>query len=76
MRRKRTTECVTSNEMTLGEFYGAILLYRNRNGYFSDLLIKIVRIGVFEYDCDKQIITWDVWLLPFVSTLDHYQLSS
>ena len=34
MRRKRATEFVTSDEMTLREFYAAILLFRNENQYF------------------------------------------
>ena len=34
MRRKRATEFVTSDEMTLREFNGAILLFRNENQYF------------------------------------------
>ena len=35
MRRKRATKFVTSDEMTLREFYGAILLFRNENQYFN-----------------------------------------
>ena len=34
MRLKRATEFVTSDEMALREFYGAILLFRNVNQYF------------------------------------------
>ena len=35
MRRKRATEFVTSDEMTLRDFYGAILLFWNENQYLS-----------------------------------------
>ena len=42
MRRKRTTECVMSDEMTLHEFYGAM-------DDSLDILIKIVRKSVLEY---------------------------
>ena len=42
MRRKRATEFVTSGEMTLREFNGAILLFRDENQYFFVLLIKII----------------------------------
>ena len=34
MLRKRATEFVTSDEMTLCEFYGAILPFRKENRYF------------------------------------------
>ena len=34
MQRKCATEFVTSDEMTLREFYGASLLFRNENQYF------------------------------------------
>ena len=50
MRRKRATEFVASDEMTLRLFYGAILLFRNKNQYFFFLfLIKIILKKVFEY---------------------------
>ena len=42
MQRKRATEFVTSDEMTLREFYGAIPLFRNENQYFFVFLIKII----------------------------------
>ena len=34
MLRKRATEFVTSDEMTLREFYGAIPPFRNENQFF------------------------------------------
>ena len=49
MRRKRATEFVTSDEMTLREFYGAILLFLNENQYSFVFLIKIILNKVFEY---------------------------
>ena len=45
MRRKRATEFVTSVEMTLREFCGAILLFRNENQYFNQNYSE----KVFEY---------------------------
>ena len=55
---KRGTVFVTSDEMTLREFYGAILLFRNENQYIFVFLIKIILKKSF-WICDKQIITWD-----------------
>ena len=49
MRRKRATEFVTSDEMTLHKFYGAILLFQNENQYLFVFLIKIILKKVFEY---------------------------
>ena len=42
MLRKRATEFVTSDEMTLLEFYGAILPFSNENQYFFVFFIKII----------------------------------
>ena len=49
MRRKRATELVTSDEMTLRKCYGAILLFRNESQYFFVFLIKIIPKIFFEY---------------------------
>ena len=49
MRRKRATKFVTSDEMTLCKFYGAILLFRNENQYtfvfnqnYSDFFYHVI----------------------------------
>ena len=47
MRRKRATEFVTSDEIMLREFNGAILLFRNENQHFLVFLIKIILIFFF-----------------------------
>ena len=49
IRRKRATEFVTSDEMTLREFYGAILLFRNENQYFFCIFNQNYSKKVFEY---------------------------
>ena len=49
MRRKSATEFVTSDEMTLREFFGAILLFRNEYQYCFVFLIKIILKKVYEY---------------------------
>ena len=48
MQRKRAKEFVMSDEMTLREFYGAILLFGNENIFFFVFLIKIILKKVFE----------------------------
>ena len=74
MRHRRATEFVTSDEMTLLEFYGVIILFRNEIQYFVCIFNQNYSENSFKI-CDKQIITWD-WPWPLVSTLDHYQPSS
>ena len=56
MRRKRATKFVTSDEMTLCEFYGAILLFRNENQYSFEFNQNY---SDFFLICNKQLITWD-----------------
>ena len=52
MRRKSATELVTSDEMTLREFYGAILLFRNENQY----LFCIFNQNYFEKNVSEYVI--------------------
>ena len=49
MRCKRTREFVTSDEMTLREFCGAILLFRNENQYFFYIFNQNYSEKDFEY---------------------------
>ena len=57
MRRKRATEFVTSDEMTLREFYdaNAMLIFRTEHQYFFGIFNQITLKIFFEY----VIITWD-----------------
>ena len=49
MRRKRATEFVTSDEMTLHKFYGAVIQFRNEKSIFFGIFNQNYSEKVFEY---------------------------
>ena len=54
MQSKRAMEFVMSDEMTLREFYGAILLFRNENQYFFFCIFnQNYSEKVFEYEINR-----------------------
>ena len=59
MQHKRAMEFVTSDEKTLREFYGAILLLQNENQYSFCIFSQNYSEKKSFCICDKQIITWN-----------------